>query len=182
MQSGAEVLTELKAQRRAFESGPVAPTAAAGRTHQLDRGAAVHRHERGKGPGLVLRRHRRGDPQRAVAAQGPQGGGARIGVFVSRQGRRPRDHWREAERDDGARRQRAPRRRSGPHHGAAQSRQGRLPDVVGALRPRDQGHLRRPGRDREGDRRAAPDHAGRRQRRCGSCRRRPPTSRRISST
>src|SRR5207247_942119 len=55
------------------------------------RGAGVHRHERREGSGLVLRRYRRGNPQRPDAAQASKGSRANVGVLLQGQARRPSD-------------------------------------------------------------------------------------------
>jgi len=70
---------------------------------RVDRRAAVRGPRRDEGPGLVLRRHRRGDSQRSGAPRRPSRGGAGIGVLVPREDRRPACHRRKAVRDDGAR-------------------------------------------------------------------------------
>ena len=66
---------------------------------------------------------------------------------------------RSARRRTRARRQRPPGRQPDPRHGAADQRRGRQPPLVGALRPRADGRLRDPGRNRPGDRGRASSHA-----------------------
>ena len=96
VQTATDVLAELKAYRRAWETGAgwsARPSdarqhPAAGRTRGVDRGAGLHRHERREGSGLVLRRHRRRNSQRSDAAQRSEGRCAYVGVLLQGQERR----------------------------------------------------------------------------------------------
>ena len=58
------------------------------RDRTVDRGPAVRRPQPRQGSGLVLRRHVRGDPERALAVAGPARRGARVGVLVQESRRR----------------------------------------------------------------------------------------------
>ena len=81
---------------------------------------------------------------------------ARASAFSFRgKGRRPESDRRKASGRHGSRRQRAPVRRSGAHHGAPLRCHERVSVVVGALRPQPERHLRRAGGDRQSRRRAS---------------------------
>ena len=115
---------------------------------RLDRRAAVRRSQCREEPGLVLRRDRRRDPERADAAAGASRGRPHVRVHVPRSRRRSARHRREAGRRDRASGQRAARWRSHPRHRAARGRRQWLPALVRSLRSRAEGHLRRSGRNR----------------------------------
>jgi serine/threonine protein kinase len=146
-QSAQDVRDDLKRMEEGSKT-PRAPAPAArggiGRglgSCGVDRGTGIHRHERREGPGLVLRRHRRRDPERPHAASALEGRGAHFGVFVQGQEHGSSDDRAEVKRVDSSRRQCAPGRRSRAHHGAVERRAGWLSTLVGTLRPRVTGYL-----------------------------------------
>ena len=71
----------------------------------------------------------------------------------------PAQIGQQLERGVRPRREPAPRRQPAAHQRAARRHADRLPALVRALRPRDEGRLRSPGRDRAQDRRGAAHHA-----------------------
>ena len=74
-----------------------------------------------------------------------------------------REVGQRARRRNRARRQRAPGRRPGADHGAADRHRDRFSPLVGNLRPPARGHLPGAGRDRRGDRRASCASSSRRR-------------------
>ncbi len=107
------------------------------------RRAAVRGHERHEGSGLFRRWSRRGDPEWTQPAQEPSGGVADLLVQTSR--RRHADHRYPAGSGACPRGQRAPPGRRGPDYRPAHRGQGRLPPLVGDLRPAHEGHFRHSG-------------------------------------
>ena len=111
------------------------------------------------GPGILLRRDGRGDHQRADQDPGAAGGLALLRLRVQGPESGHPQGRRATRREHRARGQRAEGRDQAPDHRPADQRGGRLPSLVGALRPRNGGRVRDPGRDRR-------EH---RARRCGWC-------------
>ena len=140
--------------------------AASVRQRQIHRRAALRQHEFGQGPGIFLRRHQRGNPQRAGAGAGPARSPAAPPASSSRAsnedlrviGEQLGVAHRARRLDPQAGRQRA-------HHRAADQGRRRLPPVVEDLRPQAHRYLRHPGRDQQGDHRSAvrADHERRRR-------------------
>ena len=147
---------DLQRLKRDRDSGRKAAPAAVGACpHQVSRRASVCQSERGQGERVFQRRAGRGDHQRSHAAAGPAGDSAHFVILVPGQGGgRPRDR-REAQCGEHPGRERAQGRQPDPRHRAAGERGRRLSPLVGALRPRDDGRVRHPGRDLPGDRRQA---------------------------
>ena len=115
IQAATEILAGLKAYRRAWETevdSSARPGAPDGTPRPAERAASI-----------------------AVLAQRLEGRRAHVGVLVQGQGRGSADYRREAERDDGARRQPEAGRGSRAHHRAAERRGQWLSTVVGAVRP-----------------------------------------------
>ncbi len=127
---------------------------------QFDCRAALHQPERRREQGLLQRRHVRRTAQPARPRAGAAGCGPHVGVRLQGSQRRHPRSRQGTRRRNRARGQRAPVRRPGAHHGAADRHGVRLPPVVGDLRPQAAGHLRGAGRDRAGHRREAEDRAG----------------------
>ena len=146
------------------------------RCRSRDRGPALLGHERGEGPGLVLRGDGRGDHERARARRRNTRRIADLVLSGPASGRGPAGHRQAALRRAGPRRQRADGGRPAACHRAADRRCERLSALVGALRPERRRRLRRPGRNCRRSRRGGqgPARAGRA--RCP----RPATGRRTS--
>src|SRR2546425_8984212 len=89
----------------------------------------------GQGAGVLLRRDRRGDPQRARASGGSARRGADLVLLLQGKERGSGEHRGKAARVDAAGRERAQGRRTGPHHGPVHQRRRRLPPLVEAVRP-----------------------------------------------
>ena len=152
--------TSVDVGRRRLRSGQV---------DRVDRRAAVHRSQREEGSGLVLRRHRRRNPERAGAAAGPARRGARVGVLAPRQDRRSARSIGEKLNVttvlEGSVRRAGDRVRITAQ--LSDARAGPAA-VVGAFRSRAERHLRRAGRDRARDCRAAAGDDRRRIRAAGA--------------
>src|SRR5205807_234805 len=116
-----------------------------GDSAEIHRGAALRGHERAPGPGVLLRRSRRGAARPALAGAGPAGAGAHLVLLLQGAQRRHRDHRPEAAGGAPARGERAPLGQAHPRHRAADPSRQRLSPLVEDLRPRRQGHLRGPG-------------------------------------
>ena len=122
----------------------------------LDRGAPLHQHERRSGERVLLRRHLRGNHQRAGPAARDSGWR-----------RAPRRSRSRARNDDlrtigdqlsvahRARGQRPQGRQPDPDHRPADQCRRWLSALVGALRPGADRRLRHPGRDRQRHRRTS---------------------------
>ena len=148
--SAAEAPAERPSLADAGAAARAGPRHGAG-ADRVGRDPAIRRHEPGARPGVLLRRHRRGDHQRAVLHAEPARGVAHLVVPVQGSCRRyPRDRPR-AGRGLGARRQRTQGGQPRAHHDAARQHGGRLPPVVGELRPRPRRRLRAAGGDRAAD-------------------------------
>ena len=154
--SARELLAALDALVAADDAAARRAGRARGRVG-VPRRAALRRPHRRAGPGVLLRRHRRGADRlrwRACAAcgwpRGPPPSPSR-----GRRGRAP--DRRRAAGADGARGQRAQGGRAAAHH-----RPGSPPPtasaLVGALRPRLDRRLRHPGGHRRGDSARAARH------------------------
>ena len=98
-----------------------------------------------KGQRLFLRRHQRGNPERARRHSGTARRGAHLVVFLPRRQARSARHRAGTARAPAARRQRAQAGRSRAHHRAADRCEQRLSLVVADVRSRSEGHLRDPG-------------------------------------
>ena len=123
------------------------------REPELHRGASLCRPERDRRRCTPRRRHRGDAHQRAGEGPRARGGGTDIRLLVSRQGGRPGRDRAKARRRHGARGKRAACGGSHPGHLGARQRGHGAHDVVGDVRPRRGGDLRRAGR-----RRARGDH------------------------
>jgi len=110
-------------------------------------GSAFFRFEPGEGPGLLLRRHRGGDPQRSQPRPGTPRLLARSFLPpAAGRARQPRIRASPRRRNS-ARRQRPEGREPTSHHGPVSKRREWLPDLEPAFRPRNERHLRHPGRN-----------------------------------
>ncbi len=143
-------------RRRDGSAGGPAP-AALGCRH------ALRGHEPGEEPGVLRRGNRRRADSCARAHPGPPRRGPNVGLRAEEQGtRRARDRP-DAERRRRARRQHPRSGQQAAYHGPADQRGGRLPSVVGTVRPGRGRHLCHPGRAVGGNRRTPQDLAPRRR-------------------
>src|SRR5262249_17893769 len=97
----------------------------------------------------LLRRYRRGNPERAGADSRPASGWAYVFILVQGQERRPAQHWAKAQRGSRPRRKRAQAGRPRPRHRATGQRRGWVPRLLEALRPRPQRRVGGAGGDRQ---------------------------------
>ena len=95
-----------------------------------DRRPALREHERRPGAGVLLRRHRRGDHERAGQGHSAARRGTDVGVFVQGEVRRPARDRPHPQRERRPRGQRPPRGRPAADHRRAGERIRRLPPVV----------------------------------------------------
>ncbi len=148
----------------------------------LRRRAPVRRHEPGKGPGLFLRGAGGRADQRAGASRGSAHRVAHLHLPVQGDAIRHPGDRPATRRQRRPRRQRPQVRQPGAHQRAARQRAGRLPPLVEPLRPRTEGRLRDPGRDRAEALSKPSRSPSPRRRRKRPRRRRRPTSRPTTTT
>ena len=163
-------------------TSPWAGAARHSRTSRFGGGTSLHRPEPGEGSGVLQRRAHRGADHLAQPSRGYSGRRPDLLVSVQGPARRRARGRPPAGGGSGAGGQRAQERKPAAGHGAAEQRKGRLPALVGLVRPRPGGRLRGPGGDRAGHR-LRPAGPARRRDPIPCWRRSPPrTSRRTTST